>query len=65
MKQIVRKEEGLMLTCLLPEGRMERRAADSRPGLLYFHGVAHAQDGVRLPEARRARPTEGCLPLAS
>lgn len=39
MKQIVRKEEGLILTCLLPEGRMESRAADSRPGLIYFHGA--------------------------
>ena len=50
MKQIVRKEEGLILTCLLPEGRMEGRAADSRPGLIYFHGAQNAQDGLRLPE---------------
>ena len=33
MKQIVRKEEGLILTCMLSEGRMESRAADSRPDL--------------------------------
>ena len=61
MKQIVRKEEGLILTCLLPEGRMESRAADSRPGLIYFHGAQNAQDGLRLPEELLEAANTACV----
>ena len=61
MKQIVRKEEGLILTCLLSEGRMESRAADSRPGLIYFHGAQNAQDGLRLSEELLEAANTACV----
>ena len=61
MKQIVRKEEGLILTCMLPEGRMESRAADSRPGLIYFHGAQNAQDGLRLSEELLEAANTACV----
>ena len=61
MKQIVRKEEGLILTCMLPEGRMESRAADSRPGLIYFHGAQNAHGGLRLPEELLEAANTACV----
>lgn len=58
MKRIVRKEEGLIFTCLLPEGRMENGAMDSRPGLIYFHG---AQEEQRLPEKLLEAANTACV----
>ena len=58
MKRIVRKEEGLILTCLLPEGQMENGAMDSRPGLIYFHG---AQEEQRLPEELLEAANTACV----
>ncbi|HJA94778.1 MAG TPA: alpha/beta hydrolase [Candidatus Eisenbergiella merdipullorum] len=61
MKRIVRKEKGLTLTCLLPEGQEERDrsgAADFRPGLIYFHG---GQDGLRLPEELLEAADTACI----
>lgn len=83
MKRIVRKEEGLILTCLLPEGReedwkvsedrkgrtvpegqelpegrKESGTADSRRGLIYFHG---AQEKLCLPEELLEAADTACI----
>ena len=52
MKRIVRKEEGVIFTCLLPEGRMENGAMDSRSVQASADnagGASETSEAARLP----------------